>query len=118
MESQHKTKARLEWLRTLYGVPRLLISGKNPLESYRLCEENAVTSVTFTSYYLRHRFFFRQDKNTALAIPRESYAEGLCLKSSTVQRLIHTGLEPGDRWLGESRETVLTVSSSSRTTKL
>ena len=28
-----------------------------------------------------------------------------------IQHLIHTGLEPGDRWLGEIRETVLTVSS-------
>jgi len=35
-----------------------------------------------------------------------------------IQHLIHTGLEPGDRRLGEIRETVLTVSSSSRTTKL
>jgi len=34
------------------------------------------------------------------------------------QHLIHTGLEPGDRWLREIRETVLTVSSSSRTAKL
>jgi len=31
-------------------------------------------------------------------------AERLCLKSSTVQDLIHTGLEPGDRWLEEIRE--------------
>jgi len=35
------------------------------------------------------------------------FAPGLCLKSSTVQRLIHTGLEPGDWWLREIRETVL-----------
>jgi|GEM_PF-5180435 len=39
-------------------------------------------------------------------------------QSSTVQDLIHTGLEPGDRGREEMRETVLTVSSSFGTTKL
>ena len=35
-----------------------------------------------------------------LSNPAISPAARLCLKSLTVQRLIHTGLEPGDRWLG------------------
>jgi len=43
---------------------------------------------------------------------------GALPQSSTVQHLIHTGLEPGDRRLEEICETVLTVSSASWTTKL
>jgi hypothetical protein len=43
----------------------LLFSGRNPLESYRLREENAVTSVTFTSTNattLRAAFFLGRTK--------------------------------------------------------
>jgi len=58
----------------------LLFSGRNPLESYRLRDENAVTSVTFTSTNattLRAAFFWKQDKNIALPISRESYEEAI-----------------------------------------
>ena len=46
---------------------------------------------------------------------QETLSSALPRKSESAKSLIHTGLQPGDLWQGEIRETVLTVSTSQRT---